>query len=114
MTTRDTRLVESAIRGRWDIPPEAFTDVPREMHEVITDDDASPRNKIAATRALALMHGQNQADEHKRQADEVLHHIEGKVGIRVLIDKNFYGNADRLAAGTVDASVATPATRRSE
>lgn len=57
---RDTRLIDRAIREGWQIPPEVMREIPKRMYDIAKDADASPRNVIAASRVLCVMHGQNQ------------------------------------------------------
>jgi hypothetical protein len=49
--TSDTRLIEKAIRQRWDIPPDIREAMPKELSDIIKT-GKSHRNKIAASRAL--------------------------------------------------------------
>ncbi len=70
---RDTRMMERAVREGWDIPPAALKALPAQMIEIAikrkTDGKPaySPRNRIAATRVLVAMHGQNQDDDPAEQ-----------------------------------------------
>jgi hypothetical protein len=52
MTARDTRMVEKALRQRWDIPDAARKKLPDVLAGIIGREDASDRNRIAAARAL--------------------------------------------------------------
>jgi hypothetical protein len=52
MTARDTRMVEKAIRQRWDIPEATRRRLPEVLAGIIDREDASDRNRIAAARAL--------------------------------------------------------------
>jgi hypothetical protein len=107
----DLCLLERAVRERWPIPASA-RNVMAKIAAIAEDETKPTGHRLKAARILLEADRLNQADEHKRTADHVLHC--GASHITVLTDANFYGNADRLAGKTVDASIAAPAIRRSE
>jgi hypothetical protein len=49
--TRDTRLVERALRERWEIPLEAFAELPEALLAVVRG-SKSNRERVAAAKAL--------------------------------------------------------------
>lgn len=49
---RDTRLIERAIRQRWPIPDDLRVKLPEQLRLILDNPETSPRNKIAAARAL--------------------------------------------------------------
>jgi hypothetical protein len=57
--TSDTRLLERALRERWQVPEYIRREGPALLAEVITSKRASARNKIAAFRALVQADAQN-------------------------------------------------------
>ena len=64
---RDTRMLERAIRERWDIPEDRRQKALDRQLSIACgeDDDASPREQIAAFRSILAAEAQNIADEHK-------------------------------------------------
>jgi hypothetical protein len=76
LTARDTRLIERAVRQRWDIPPALRETIPKALGQVASNPKASHRNRIAAARALiaadALNLGQEKHDDPKPARVSVL------------------------------------------
>lgn len=68
---RDVRLIERAVRRGWKLPEGLMERLPEAMQKIaLAKRGMSPRNKIAATKALIAMHGQNQADDPAPQKME--------------------------------------------
>lgn len=104
----DSRLVERAGRRKWNIPPLAFDALPQQMAHLAASKDSRPRTKIAATRALVSMHGQNQADDPAAQklnvnlSGEVVHVRELRVEF---LNEPNYLEYQRACAEHADASL---------
>jgi hypothetical protein len=64
---RDTRLVERAVRKRWAIPDPLRAALPGVLGRILADPQASPRNKIAAARAVLAADALN-LEQEKRDA----------------------------------------------
>ena len=58
--TSDARLLERAIKQGWNIPDAVFSAAPEAMAQLMDSKEQSPRTRIAAVKALTVMHGQNQ------------------------------------------------------
>jgi hypothetical protein len=69
---RDVRLLERAIREKWNLRPEYFENLPEEMYRVAMDPMRSDKAKIAAVRSIMAMHGQNHEDD-KPEGDQHVH-----------------------------------------
>lgn len=69
---RDLRMLERAIKQKWKIDERAFEALPSAMLTIALDRGKEDRNRIAAARVVATMHGQNQ-DEGKLAGDLHLH-----------------------------------------
>ncbi len=63
--TSDTRLLEQAIKQRWPIPDDVRLKVGQTMGAIITDGEASIRNKISAIRTLATLDALNLEQEKR-------------------------------------------------
>ncbi|MCC7424810.1 MAG: hypothetical protein IT428_31450 [Planctomycetaceae bacterium] len=63
--TRDTRLIEKAIKQRWPIPAEKRAQLIERQLAIATAKNSSNREATAAFRAIMTAEAQNQADEHK-------------------------------------------------
>lgn len=71
--SRDIRLIASAIRKGWNIPPDIMESLPATIAELMeTGDD---RTKIAAAKVLLAMHGQNQRDKPAVKRVRHLHQL---------------------------------------
>lgn len=92
---RDTRMIERAVKGGWDIPDVARKLIPTELtkiavarnpdntpYKAANGENISPRNQIAAARVLALMNQQNQAAE-KAESGEDQPQVQVNVGVQV-------------------------------
>jgi hypothetical protein len=73
MSIRDTRLLVKAIMQRWPITPKMREGIIGTLARVLTDDNASHREKTAAARALMAADAQNIEMEKMEQADEHEH-----------------------------------------
>jgi hypothetical protein len=78
MPLRDTRLLAKALMQRWPINPKMREGIIGALARVLTDRNASHREKTAAARALMAADAQNieiekmtQADEHEYRANLV-------------------------------------------
>lgn len=76
-TRRDLRMIERAVRQRWEIDDRAFRAMPGVMLAIAADATREDRSRIAAARVLVAMHGQNQ-DEAKPSGDLHLHQHNGE------------------------------------
>ena len=63
--TSDTRMLEKAVRQKWDLPEGIMEKLPAAMAKIGLSSKASHRNRIAAARVLVVMHGQNEDDAPK-------------------------------------------------
>lgn len=59
----DLRLIEQAIRHKWEINPALFKALPNEAARIALDPKMSPRDKINAIRLLVKMDENNNADK---------------------------------------------------
>lgn len=81
---KDTRIVEWAIRKRWNIPEEARNQLPKEMLAILTNTDSKPRAKTAAARALIAAEAQNMEEEKRLSGGEVVNvNVTGEVTTNV-------------------------------
>lgn len=110
---QDMRMVERALKARWEIPPEkreALVDrlmqiagktlvmVPT-RHGIEHIDGPADANAVSAARVLVQMMGQNQADEHAaipKEGTTVNVAVMGSAAISVEPDDDWYGNQKRL------------------
>jgi len=69
---RDLRMLERAIKQKWNIDDRAFAALPTAMLAIALDAKREDRSRIAAARVITTMHGQNQ-DEGKPAGDQHLH-----------------------------------------
>jgi hypothetical protein len=65
MPIRDTRLLARAVMQRWPINPKMREGIIGALARVLTDPNASHREKTSAAKALMAAEKQNQEDEHK-------------------------------------------------
>lgn len=56
---RDIRLIQRAVRQRWNINEQAFTALPNTLLKLALDPKMNDRARVGASRALIAMHGQN-------------------------------------------------------
>jgi hypothetical protein len=63
--TRDTRLLDRAVRENWPIPEEYRKPVVDRMYDIVTDSKTKAREASIAARVLVAMEQQNQAERHK-------------------------------------------------
>ena len=68
----DARMLERAIKERWPIPEKARQALMSRMLQIGLSPDSSNREAVAAARVVLTADGQNQADEHKQQPDELV------------------------------------------
>jgi len=61
---QELRLINRAVRNRWDIPPEEMQKT-IERVTYLRDNADDEAVQMAAVRAIVSMVGQNQKDEHK-------------------------------------------------
>ncbi len=95
--SRDTHLIEKAIRQRWPIPEHLRQLLPEALGEIAIDPDKSDRNRIAAVRALTAMDALNLAQEERDEGGQhVNHHVDGTLTV----------DARRSRLATVLAAVA--------
>ena len=80
---RDTRLIEKAVRKGWKLPEGLMDELPAALRQVAMNKKASHRNRIAASRVLVTMHGQNQADDPASQK----HEHSGLIDLRAIRDQ---------------------------
>ena len=61
---QEARLINRAVRNRWDIPPD---EMQKTIERVVylRDNALDEATQMAAVRAIVSMVGQNQKDEHK-------------------------------------------------
>ena len=91
-----------AIHQRFPISErEARAVIARQIKDA-TDLGNTPREANSAARAVFDAMRINQADEHKQQPDEVNMNLHS--GVRIVEDRDWYGNSDRIAALTAAAS----------
>ena len=62
----DLKVMETAIRKRWELTQEQKGKVVEKVMSVLSDPVASGREILAAARVAAALEGQNQIDEHKQ------------------------------------------------
>jgi len=92
--TKVSRLERMAIHQRFPISEkEARAVIARQIKDAI-DPGNTPRECNSAARAVFQAMAINQADEHKQQPGEL--NINLGTGIRIIEDRNWYGNFDRL------------------
>jgi hypothetical protein len=96
----DLCLLEQAVRERWPIPASA-RNIMSAIAAIAEDDTKPTGHRLKAARILLEADRLNQADEHKRTPDHVLHTAGGE--ITVVMDGDFYSNADRLDGEAGDA-----------
>ena len=70
----ELRLIERAVRQRWEIPESSFKVLPLEMLTIVASRESDgktyrykPRERIMAARVLTMIHAQNQADSPATQ-----------------------------------------------
>lgn len=63
LTRSEMRLLERAIKQRFELTDKGRKEVPAEMEKIATGKRMSPRNKIAAARVLVAMDAVNVAQE---------------------------------------------------
>lgn len=80
--TSDTRLVERAVRERWNIPPHIRSKLPEIMAGIV-ESGASERNKIAAGRVILSADALNMEQEKRDAGGE---HVNVHHDIRGLTD----------------------------
>ncbi len=84
--TSDTRLVEKAIRQRWEIPEELRQELPAMLRGVVLFGE-SERNRIAAARALLTADSINQEQERWEAGHTDQPAITVNVGISLSIEE---------------------------
>jgi len=58
-STRDTRLIEKAIRQRWPIPEECRAAIIQRQIDLATSDKVEPRESTSAAKAILAAEAQN-------------------------------------------------------
>ena len=96
------RIENMAIKQRWPIPEKYREPIMKRAITKLIDPNTSDRNFNQTLNALLRAEAQNQADEHKQQPGEL--NINLGTGIRIIEDRNWYGNFDRLSAIAAAAS----------
>ena len=96
------RIERQAIQQRWPIPEKYREPIMKRAITKLIDPNTSDRNFNQTLNALLRAEAQNQADEHKQQPGEL--NINLGTGIRIIEDRNWYGNFDRLSAIAAAAS----------
>ena len=61
----DLRLIQQAIRNRWDIPEHVLAQLPGAMAMIALSEEHDDRARINAAKVLVSMNGQNSASESK-------------------------------------------------
>ncbi len=64
-TSSDLRLIQQAIRNRWDIPEHVLAQLPGAMAMIALSEAHDDRARINAAKVLVSMNGQNAASESK-------------------------------------------------
>lgn len=100
------RMERKAIKQRWPFPEKYREPIMKRAITKLIDPNTSDRNFNQTFNALLRAEAQNQADEHKQQPDEVNINLTG--GVRIMTDKDWYGNSDRLDAIAAAASGPDP------
>lgn len=109
MPIRDTRQLARALMQRWPINDNMRAGIIATLIKVLKDDDASPREKTSAAKALLAAEKQNQEDEHKlidvriQQRHAELDALAADLGIEigVIEDATRSGNGNGPAASDV-------------
>jgi hypothetical protein len=70
--TSDTRLIEKAVRQRWNIPEALRTVLPGVMARIVASPEASDRNRIAAARVILTADQLNMSQETRDAGGEVV------------------------------------------
>lgn len=60
LSRSDLQMIGQAVRHRWHIPEQLYTALPMQLAALLAK--GTPREKIAAAKVLAQIHGQNEAD----------------------------------------------------
>ena len=63
----DAKLVQRAIRQRWNIPDKTKDAIVERMSGFVSDPLIDPDRATAAARVIVVAEGQNQADDHLRE-----------------------------------------------
>ena len=71
-TARDTRMIEKAVKSRWNIPDSLRAILPGVLTKIIADKETSPRNKIAAARVVLAADALNMEQEKRDAGGETL------------------------------------------
>lgn len=64
--SRNVGLISMAIKKRWDVSEEHRQAIPEVLGDLVVNNKAKTRDRIAAARTLVGMEGQNQRDDHKQ------------------------------------------------
>lgn len=64
-------MLEQAVRRRWNIDGATKERVVAALRRIVENPQSSARAVTSASRAIAQMEAQNQADEHKDRPDQV-------------------------------------------
>lgn len=105
MPIRDTRLLARAVMQRWPINPKMREGIIGALARVLTDPNASHREKTSAAKALMAAEKQNQEDEHKvidvsiQTRNDRLDEIAADLGIDPSLITDATGQADTRIAG---------------
>ena len=90
------RIERQAIRQRWPVPERYREPIMNKAIIKLLDKNTSIRDFNQTLNALLRAEAQNQTDEHKQQPDQIDINLTG--GVRIVTDRDWYGNSDRIAA----------------
>ncbi|MGL4512085.1 MAG: hypothetical protein ACRCT8_03270 [Lacipirellulaceae bacterium] len=111
--SRDTRLIERALRERWPIPDELKAAVVERQLRIATDPKSSSREATSAARCLAGMEGQNAAaafkafDKYEAELSALSAGDDQVEVFRAMLDEASSGAEARVQARRVIASMVT-------
>ena len=61
--SQDARLIERAIRQKWDIPPAVFKKLPQQVLAIFEKKKEGTRERLRAAELILKMHGQNEGEK---------------------------------------------------
>ena len=65
LSRSDMQMIGQAVRHRWQIPEQLYSALPMQLAALLAK--GTPREKIAAAKVLAQIHGQNEAADNPIQ-----------------------------------------------
>jgi len=94
----DTKLVETAVRGRWPIPAGKRASIVNRLVDIVEQDPITVDEESGATfrdgkvdamavqaaKVLVTMEGQNQGDDHQALGKKVHYDLTGIVGVAAI------------------------------